>query len=74
MARPAKLIISVSSTRNSSTVSYTTQGLYRSFTVNNIRNDIQPAPVYGTASSRTFWETVMDTVRADIVAGNGGGS
>ncbi len=74
MARPAKLIISVSSSRNTSTVSYTTQGQYRSFTVNNIRNEIKPAPVFATASSKTFWETVMDLVRADIVAGNGGGS
>jgi hypothetical protein len=74
MARPAKLIISVSSTRNSSTVSYTTQGVYRSFTVNNVRDTVQPAPVFTTSGSKAFWEAVMDLVRADIVAGNGGGT
>jgi len=74
MARPAKLIISVSSNRNSSTVVYSTQGSYRSFTVNDIGNDIKPAPVYTTAGSKAFWEAVLTQVLADITAGHGGGS
>lgn len=74
MARPAKLVISVSSTRNSSTVTYSSHGIYRSFVVNNVRNTIKPAPVFGTGSSKAFWETIIQAVNADILAGNGGGT
>lgn len=74
MARPAKLIVSVSWNRNSSTVSYTTQGQYRSFTVNNVGHTVKPAPVFTTSGSKAYWEAVLALVLADITAGNGGGS
>ncbi len=74
MARPAKLIVSVSSNRNSSTVTYSSQGQYRSFTVNDVGNDIKPAPVFTTSGSKAYWEAVLALVLADITAGHGGGS
>jgi hypothetical protein len=74
MARPAKLNISVTWNRNSSTVHYVTQGQYRSFTVNDVTNTVKPAPVFTTSGSRAMWEAVLALVLADITAGNGGGS
>lgn len=68
------LRIRVSTTRGGNTIAYSTTGVYRSLTVNDVRNpDVITHPLTG-AGSKAFWEAVLGAVLADITAGHGGGS
>jgi len=68
------LRIRVGTTRGGNTISYSTTGVYRSLTVNNVANpDLVTGTLTGTGS-KAFWEAVLNAVLADITAGHGGGS
>ena len=73
MAGPG-LRIRVSTTRGGATIAYSTTGVYRSLSVNDVRN---PDVIVGTltgSGSKAYWEAVLNAVLADIIAGHGGGS
>jgi hypothetical protein len=70
MATGSKLTIRVSSARGSSTVSYTTNGRYVSFTTAGLTNTLQKQPILPTASLAGFWTEVIALVQADITAGS----
>lgn len=73
MAGPS-LRIRIGTTRGGNTISYTTTGVYRSLTVNDVRNpDLVTGTLTGTGS-KAFWEAALNAVLADITAGHGGGS
>lgn len=73
MAGPG-LRIRVGSTRGGNVISYSTTGVYRSLSVNDVRDpDLVTGTLPGTGS-KAFWEAVLNAVLADITAGHGGGS
>lgn len=74
MAQPAKLTIRVTAARNSTTISYTGQGIYRSLTVADVRNPGFSTHVVTASGSKAFWEAIIALVNTDIAAGNGGGT
>lgn len=66
--------VRVTSTRSGTTISYSSTGVYRSLSVNDVRNaDLQTNTLTGTGS-KAFWEAVLNAIVADIEAGHGGGS
>jgi hypothetical protein len=70
----AKLTIRVSANRGSSTVQYSTNGRYTSLAVNDIGDLMLLQPIPPTSGSKAMWESILNTVLADIIAGHGGGS
>lgn len=74
MAARAKLTITVTASRNYSTIRYSTGGTYRSLIVGDVQDDMQLQPTFTTSGSKAFWEAVLPLVQADITAGHGGGS
>jgi hypothetical protein len=74
MANPAKLTIRVTAARNSTTISYTGQGIYRALTVGDVRQPGLSTHVVTASGSKAFWEAIVAIVTADIAAGNGGGT
>jgi hypothetical protein len=74
MASPSKLTIRVTLNKTSSTISYSTTGIYGRLTTGNVKDTINLAALQPTTGSKAFWESVMAAVIADITAGNGGGS
>lgn len=68
------LRIRVGSTRGGNTISYSTTGVYRSLSVNNVTHTGWPTPTLTGSGSKAFWEAVLNAVLADITAGNGGGT
>lgn len=74
MAKPAKLVISVTAARNSTTIKYTGQGVYRSLQVADVRQPGFSSHVVTGSGSKAFWEAIIALVTADIAAGNGGGT
>lgn len=74
MAARAKLTITVTASRNYSTVSYSTGGTYKALTVGDVGDLMQLQPTFTTSGSKAFWEAVLPLVLADITAGHGGGS
>jgi hypothetical protein len=74
MANPAKLTIRVTAARNSTTITYRGQGLYRSLQVGDVEQPGLSTHVVTSSGSKAFWEAIIALVTADIAAGNGGGS
>jgi hypothetical protein len=66
--------IRVSTTRGGNVVAYSTTGVYRSLTVNDVRDPDVVTPTLTGTGSKAFWEAVLNAVLADITAGHGGGS
>jgi hypothetical protein len=64
----------VGTTRGGNTISYSTTGVYRSLSVNDVRHADLVTGVQPGTGSKAFWEAVLNAVLADITAGNGGGS
>jgi hypothetical protein len=74
MAAGAGLRVRVTTTRGGVTIAYSTTGIYRSLSVNNVRNPaLAEATLTGTGS-KAFWEAALNAIIADIAAGNGGGT
>lgn len=73
MAGPG-LRIRVDTTRGGVTISYSTTGLYRSLSVNDVRHTAWPSATPPGSGSKAYWEAVLNAVLADIIAGNGGGT
>lgn len=74
MAARAKLTITVTASRNYSTISYSTGGTYKSLIVGDVQDLMNLQPVLTTSGSKAFWEAALPLVLADITAGHGGGS
>jgi hypothetical protein len=74
VAERSKLIITVTSTRNNTTVNYVTQGSYRGLPTTDVARTIPVQGVLPSTGSKALWAQALSIVAADIAAGNGGGS
>lgn len=70
MASNPKLTIRVQAARGSTTISYTTNGRYVSFTTAGLGNTLPKQQLLTTASQKAFWLEVVGLVQADITAGS----
>lgn len=68
MAAESKITIRVRSSRGASTVSYTTNGRYVSFTTAGYNSSLPGEPIQPTSSLKAFWTSVLGIVQADITA------
>lgn len=66
--------VRVTVSRNATSIRYSSTGIYRSLTVNNVGNAALTTGVLTGTGSKAFWEAVLNAIVADIEAGNGGGS
>ncbi len=74
MAVRAKLTITVTSGRNTTTIVYRGQGIYRQLQVGDVDNDMPATHVLTSSGSKAFWDAALALVVTDIAAGNGGGT
>lgn len=68
MASKAEIKIRVSSSRGKSTVSYTSNGRYVSFTTSGYQRELLEQQIFTTSSLSDFWLAVLAVVQADITA------
>lgn len=68
MAAESKITIRVRSSRGASTVSYTTNGRYVSFTTAGYQRQLLGQPIQPTSSLKAFWSSVLGIVLADVEA------
>jgi hypothetical protein len=69
MASQARIVITVTSQRAASRITYSTKGKYISLSTNGLSNVLARQPVFTTVSAQEFWEAVLPLVLADITAG-----
>jgi len=69
-----KLTIRITENRGSMTLSYSTVGKVAGLVTNDVKDSIQRAPLPPKTGSKAYWESVINQVLADIIAGNGGGT
>lgn len=70
MSTRAQLRVWVGSTRGASQIRYNTLGRYVSTPVNTIRNYLPREAIQPTTTPEAFWQSVIDVVLADIIAGS----
>ena len=68
MAADSKITIRVRSSRGASTVSYSTNGRYVSFTTAGYNRHLAGQPIQPTSSLKAFWTSVLAIVQADVTA------
>lgn len=68
MATPAKMVISVGSSRGASSVAVSTKGRYISLPTNDIAIDSPRQPIQPTSTSKAFWLSVLALVTAEVNA------
>jgi hypothetical protein len=68
MASKSEIVIRVYSNRGSSTVQYTSKGRYVSFSTAGYNSTLNRQPIQPTSALKTFWESVLGIVLADITA------
>lgn len=68
MASNPKITIRVYSARGSSKMQYTTTGRYVSFTTAGYQRTLPLLPLQPTASLTVFWQSVLNTILADLTA------
>lgn len=68
MAAESKITIRVRSSRGASTVSYTTNGRYVSFSTAGYQRQLPGEPIQPTSSLEAYWASVLGIVQADIAA------
>lgn len=66
MATRARLTITVTSSRNSSTVEIRSNGSYRGLTTNKEEKTITGLPLYGNATEEQFWTSVLGEVSTNV--------
>lgn len=66
MAARAELRITVTSSRNTSTVRIRSVGSYRGLATNGEQQLLQDLPLFGTMSESAFWTAVLSQVSADV--------
>lgn len=69
-----KITIRITEHRGSVGISYTAVGQVAGLLTSNVRGEILRSPVPPKTGSRAWWESILQTVNADITAGNGGGT
>lgn len=70
----ARMTVTVTSGRNTTSITYRGQGIYRQLQVGNVDNDMPATYVLTSSGSKAFWDAALGLVVADIAAGNGGGT
>jgi hypothetical protein len=68
MATTAKIVITVTSSRGASKVTYATKGRYVSFTTAGLTADLLQQPIQPTTSLPVFWLSVLAIVQANLTA------
>lgn len=66
MAVKARLVITVTSSRNNSTITIRSNGSYRGLITNTEEKDLTGLPLYGTASEAAFWTAVLPEVQSNV--------
>ena len=66
MADRAQLRITVTSSRNASTVTVRSVGKYRGLVTNEEQVMLTDLPLYGTASESAFWMAVLAEVQSHV--------
>lgn len=66
MAERAQLRISVTSSRNQSTVTIRSVGRYRGLDTNEENKILADLPLYGTVSETVFWTAVLEVVASNV--------
>jgi hypothetical protein len=66
MAPRAELRITVTSSRNASTIRIRSVGSYRGLTTNQENVGLVDQPLFGTASEEAFWTSVLAVVAPNV--------
>jgi hypothetical protein len=66
MAERAQLRITVTNSRNASTVNIRSVGRYRGLDTNGEAKILTDLPVYGTVSESAFWTAVLEVVQSNV--------
>jgi len=66
MAVRARLIVTVESSRNNSTIRIRSTGRYRGLVTNTEVKNLTGLPLYGTASESAFWQAVLPEVESNV--------
>jgi hypothetical protein len=66
VANTARLVITVSAARGSSTIRYSTKGRYVSLIANTLANILPSQPIQPTSSAQAFWQSVLNVVETDL--------
>jgi len=68
MARGSKIVVDVKRSKNFSSFTVRTSGLYGALTTNSINLDVPSQPLYTTASEKAYWLAVLAAVQVQITA------
>ena len=68
MARGSKIVVQVKRSKNFSSTSVRTSGLYGALVTNSINLDTPSLPLFTTASEKAYWLAVLAAVQAQITA------
>lgn len=68
MARGAKIVITVNRSRNFSSTTLRTHGVYGALSTNSISIDTPSLPLYTTASEKAFWQAILTEAQAQLAA------
>lgn len=66
MAERAQLRVTVTSSRNQSTVTIRSVGKYRGLDTNGESKILTDLPLYGTVSESAFWTAVLEVVQSNV--------
>lgn len=66
MAVRARLVITVTSSRNNSSISIRSTGQYRGLTTNGEEGNLNSLPLFTTASENAFWTAVLAEVEQNV--------
>jgi len=68
MARGSKLVLQVKRSKNFSSTTVRTSGLYGALTTNSINIDTASLPLYTTATEKAFWQAVVTELQTQLAA------
>jgi len=68
MARGSKIVVNVKRSKNFSSFTIRTSGLYGALVTNSINLDVPSQPMYTTASEKAYWTAVLTAVQGQIAA------
>lgn len=68
MARGSKIVVQVQRSKNFSSTTVRTSGLYGALVTNTINIDTPSLPLFTTASEKAYWQAVLTAVQAQLAA------
>lgn len=68
MARGSKIVVQVKRSKNFSSTSLRTSGVYGALVTNSINIDTASLPLYTTASEKAYWLAVLAEATAQVTA------